>query len=153
MAPTVLSNVMRAAPRGARFLATASLILSVAACQNRGSGDATADNAAPPPKAAVRHALRAVGTEPGWMADIDSGRTPAMRLTLDYGERTLTVPSATPLAGEPGLTGKTGEGQAVTLRYQQAACSDGMSDREYPITVTLAVGATTYQGCGEIPEP
>lgn len=93
-------------------------------------------------------AFRGVGNEPGWFVEVDQGGAPALRATLDYGERTLEVARMQPLASAPGFTGKTANGTAVVLRIQREACSDGMSDERYPASVELTVGEQRYRGCG-----
>jgi len=91
--------------------------------------------------------FRALGTEPGWTAEVDRGGTPAMRLVLAYGERRLTLARTTPLAGGAGFRGEA-EGIVAELRIIRESCSDGMSDAEYPASVVLTVGADTFRGCG-----
>ena len=90
--------------------------------------------------------LRAVGQEPGWIAELrEDGRLVA---SLDYGTRTLAVPAwrserngATVWRGEEGAL-------PVTLRYRDKDCRDAMSGEPFPGTVTLTVGEKTYRGCG-----
>lgn len=115
----------------------------LAACQG-----ATPQNRPAPPT--VLPGLRAVGNEPGWLVEVGPGETPAMRLTLDYGERKLDVAAATRI-GDEGYRGTAADGTAVELRYRREACSDGMSERDYPASVTLQVGARAYRGCAEFP--
>lgn len=93
-------------------------------------------------------AFRGIGNEPGWIVEVDQGGAPALRATLDYGERTLEAARMQPLAGAPGFTGKTTNGTAVVLRIQRGACSDGMSDERYPASVELMIGEQRYMGCG-----
>lgn len=54
----------------------------------------------------------------------------------------------TRFAGNNGV-GYSGEidGQAVHLALTPGACSDGMSDRTYPYSATLALGERTLFGC------
>lgn len=46
-----------------------------------------------------------------------------------------------------GLSG-TLDGAAFDMTVTPAACSDGMSDRTYPLTVTLSIGNEVREGCG-----
>ncbi|MGO1071700.1 hypothetical protein [Lysobacter sp. CA199] len=116
-----------------------------------------APSAAPPaPTAEPALALRAVGTEPGWLAEVRRSETKAgahaqIALQLDYGERKLQVPRASQTAD--GYAGQADDGSAVELGYRRERCSDGMSDREYPASVSLRVGDKRYQGCAEFPAP
>lgn len=122
---------------------------ALAACQG-----ATPQNRPAPPAAAVPPTalpgLRAVGNEPGWLVEVGPGDTPPMRLTLDYGERKLVVAAATRI-GEEGYKGTAADGTAVELRYRREACSDGMSEHDYPASVALQVGTQAYRGCAEFP--
>lgn len=93
--------------------------------------------------------LRAVGTEPGWSVEVGPGKTPTIRLDLDYGERKLVVRDATPLEDVSGYTGYTADGVWVSLAYRREQCSDGMSDRDYIASVELQVGDRQYRGCAE----
>ncbi|QCW26841.1 hypothetical protein FE772_15505 [Lysobacter enzymogenes] len=92
-------------------------------------------------------ALRAVGTEPGWLAEVGPGESPTIRLELDYGERKLVVRDATRLEDVSGYTGYTADGVWVSLNYRREQCSDGMSDRDYIASVELQVGDRHYRGC------
>ncbi|MEH6422105.1 hypothetical protein [Pseudomonas sp. CGJS7] len=96
-------------------------------------------------------ALRAVGTEPGWAAEVHSGEPARISLQLDYGERKLQVARAS--ATPDGYTGLADDGSAVNLSYRRETCSDGMSDRDYPASVSLQVGDKQYKGCAELPTP
>lgn len=57
--------------------------------------------------------------------------------------------AASRFAGNNGL-GFSGEldGAAVQVALTPGECSDGMSDRAYPYTATVAIGETTLYGCG-----
>jgi uncharacterized membrane protein len=39
-------------------------------------------------------------------------------------------------------------GQDLEMMVTELGCSDGMSDRTYPFTVTLKIGDETRNGCG-----
>lgn len=92
-------------------------------------------------------AFRAVGNEPGWMAEVDAGEAPAMRLVLDYGERRLTFPLISALSGGEGFRGEQ-DGVVAELRITREPCSDGMSDATYPASVVVTIGEQVYRGCG-----
>ena len=88
--------------------------------------------------------VRMTGTEPFWGA------------TLQGTELTYTTPdnpagdkiTVSRFAGRGGLgiSGATG-GKTLDLTITQSECSDGMSDRTYPYTVTLGIGDDFRQGC------
>jgi uncharacterized membrane protein len=89
--------------------------------------------------------LRFTGTEPFWGGQVSG-------TTLRY--ETLENPKGTTItvrrfAGNNGLafTG-TLAGAAFDMAVTEAPCSDGMSDRAYPFTVTLTVGDEMRSGCG-----
>lgn len=146
-------------------LAALPILLFLVACQ--ASDDASTDPvvqgepeaaavvtpgepASPWDAAAARGVVfRAVGNEPGWYAEVDGGPTPALRATLDYGDRTVTVPDAAALdGGASGYQGTATDGNHVVLRIRSETCSDGMSDRAYDNSVMLEVGDVAYRGCG-----
>ncbi|MDP3175734.1 MAG: hypothetical protein Q8M88_14985, partial [Phenylobacterium sp.] len=40
---------------------------------------------------------------------------------------------------------------ALQVRLRKTACSDGMSDREYPMSAEVRAGAETLTGCADAP--
>ena len=93
--------------------------------------------------------IKALGTEPFWGLDIEpeSAGQHAARFTspqdIDGSAFTLTR-----FAGNNGL-GFSGElnGKAVHIAITPGDCSDGMSDRGYPFTVTVALDDAVLRGC------
>ena len=120
----------------ARFLSAALLALVPLATP------AVAQRPAAP---APAPSYRALGTEPFWSLTIDR------RMTLDrVGQRALR--EAAPRARRiPG--GTRYAGRLMSVDVVRRACSDGMSDRRYPDTVTVRVGRTTLRGCGGVAAP
>ena len=43
--------------------------------------------------------------------------------------------------------GQTEQGQALSVTLIETACSDGMSDRTYPLTARVEIGAEVLNGC------
>lgn len=121
--------------------------LWLAACSAPAPGAREATPAAAPAPTPAGPALRAIGTEPGWLAEVGPGESPTIRLELDYGERKLVVRDATRLEEVSGYTGYTADGVWVSLNYRREQCSDGMSDRDYIASVELQVGDRHYRGC------
>ena len=89
--------------------------------------------------------LRAIGTEPFWSVEI----TPD---ALAYS----AVDSSGMRADNPGPTiqGTTAvyaaagsDGTALVVTLIATECSDGMSDRVYPLTARVEVGPQTLNGC------
>lgn len=115
-----------------------------------GEGPATGSGGQSPWESAKARGIvfRGVGNEPGWFVEVGQGDAPTLRATLDYGERQVEVPGASPRTGADGYTGKTADGVAVSLRITREDCSDGMSDERYPAAAEFQVGAQVYRGCG-----
>lgn len=91
-------------------------------------------------------AYRASGTEPFWALTID---TQQMRFE-PLGGRTITV--ATPKVIH-GLAGDIYRTLRLSVNVVHRRCSDGMSDRDWPDTVTVQAGGRTWQGCGGAAAP
>ena len=127
----------------------------VAACSGRPS--------APPPAAAPAAApagacmmqgserllvapLRAVGTEPFWGARIE-GRCVTYSHPDDQAGTRIWTRYAPGPGGGGTWSGALG-GRRFELRARpQPGCSDGMSDRRYPMAVDLLVGGERRSGC------
>lgn len=91
------------------------------------------------------------GNEPGWNVEL-ANDVPELDLTLDYGERQMTLPYQVATldngAGRVILT----SGQAArpfTLRIEAKSCFDDMSGQPWPARVTLSINGETYRGCGQ----
>ncbi|TIX49754.1 COG3650 family protein [Alteraurantiacibacter aquimixticola] len=85
------------------------------------------------------------GTEPFWNAEAVNG-------TLTYStpeDMAGTTIAVTRFAGRGGLS-FSGEldGKPLDVAVTPGTCSDGMSDRTYPLTVTLQLGDEQRNGCG-----
>ena len=89
--------------------------------------------------------LRAVGTEPFWGARIEGRCVTYSHPEDQAGTRIWTRYSAA--AGGGTWSGALG-GRRFELRTRAAPdCSDGMSDKKYPIAVELIVGGEHRKGC------
>jgi uncharacterized membrane protein len=92
--------------------------------------------------------LRAVGTEPFWGARIEGRCVTYSHPDDQKGTRVWT--RYTPGAGGGGTWSGNLRGKPFELRARpQAGCSDGMSDRRYPMAVDLVVGGEKRSGCAE----
>jgi uncharacterized membrane protein len=92
-------------------------------------------------------AVRAVGTEPFWNARVE-GRC----VTYSHPEDQKGTRVWTRFAAAPGGGTWTGRlsGRPFVLRIRpEPGCSDGMSDRRYPLAAELSVGGETRRGCAE----
>lgn len=126
--------------RGAALAAA----LAVAACTPQ-SGDQITTETAPYDGIAEEETITLGGTEPFW--GITIAQDIATYTTPENAEGTVFEVSR--FAGNNGL-GFTGrlEGADVTITVTPGECSDGMSDRTYPFTATVAIGEERLAGCG-----
>ncbi|MBO6642587.1 hypothetical protein [Altererythrobacter sp.] len=88
--------------------------------------------------------INALGNEPFWSAKIE-----AEKLTYTTPENMAgDVVAVKRFAGNGGL-GISGElaGAPLHMAVTPGECSDTMSDRSYPFTVTLTLGETQLNGC------
>lgn len=128
-----------------RTIASTVLVATlVAAC-----APAPQDSAAVP--GATSPGFRAIGQEPGWLAEVAPGDAPAIRLLLDYGERRLSLQRSTRFGGDGdrtfGYRGTAGD-LTVELRIHRETCHDAMSGEAFETRVELLVGETRFDGCG-----
>ena len=88
--------------------------------------------------------IRFVGTEPFWGGEVSGG---SLTYSTPENQNGTTI-AIERFAGNNGL-GLSGmfEGQAFDMTVTPGECSDGMSDRAYPFTVTLKIGAEQRSGC------
>lgn len=89
-------------------------------------------------------AFHALGTEPFWSASVD-GRT--LVWSTPEQPNGVTVP-VTRSDGDGVATYKgVIADQPLTLEVRRETCSDGMSDRVYPLSVKRRLGADSQVGC------
>lgn len=143
--------------RNAIILGAAALLAS--ACQPAGSPAAPAAggaNAGAAPTGIVssqgaafeaiapEETIRFVGTEPFWGGAVTGGEMVYSTPENQAGD-TIAVSR---FAGNNGLGfSGTYNGAPLDVTVTPGACSDGMSDRSYPFTVTLKLGAAQRAGC------
>jgi uncharacterized membrane protein len=91
--------------------------------------------------------VRALGTEPFWGVDVADG---ALTLTgVDRPEQRFET-GAPELVGTTAVwRGAAADGTTATLTLIATECSDGMSDRVYPLTARFETGETELAGCAE----
>lgn len=130
-------------------IAIPAVVLLAACNPHGGARDATTPGDGAKTKAyagiGAGDTLRFAGTEPFW-----GGSVTGAALTYTTPEQPKGAAIAVQrFAGNNGLSfsGKLGE-QAFDMAVTEAPCSDGMSDRTYPFTVTLYVGGEMRSGCG-----
>ncbi|MBX9461139.1 MAG: hypothetical protein KL785_08695 [Brevundimonas sp.] len=110
------------------------------------AGCATAD----PPRLALGgvyldQPLRALGTEPFWAVEL---RPDVLIYSgVDRPQQRAPAPRRTVLAAHAIYRGATQTGASLVVTLTPVACSDGMSDRVYPLTAHVEIGAERLSGC------
>ena len=83
---------------------------------------------------------RAIGTEPFW--DLEIGRE---LIFTDRGNNvSVSDPAPAPINGVAGETYRT---QRLEVNIVHRQCSDGMSDRSYPLTAMVEISGEMLMGC------
>lgn len=122
----------------------------LAACSN--SGEAPTDEAPAAPATPtvlggvdLNQPLRALGTEPFWGVDI----TPQTLVYSAIDHPGLTAPNPGPtIQGTTAVYAASGpDGVMLVVTLIATECSDGMSDRVYPLTARVELGSETLNGC------
>lgn len=131
------------------FAAPAALLSMVvlAAC----SPPETPAESTPEPEPAVlggvdlNQPLRVLGTEPFWAVEI----TPAglVYSGADRPEQRAANPGPTIQGTTAVYASATDQGAALVVTLIATECSDGMSDRTYPLTARIEIGQETLNGC------
>ncbi|MBB3191460.1 MliC family protein [Halomonas cerina] len=91
------------------------------------------------------------GNEPGWSVSL-ANDVPKLTLSLDYGQRQVTLPYRVTTLDNGGGRVVLASGQAArpfTLRIEAKACFDDMSGHPWPARVTLELNGRQLQGCGQ----
>lgn len=98
-------------------------------------------------KAIPPNQIRAVGTEPFWAARIDGRCVTYMTPEDQKGTRIWTEFTG---SREQGVwTGFYANRRFVLRTRPEAGCSDGMSDKRYPLVVSVTVAGEQRTGCAE----
>ncbi len=119
---------------------------ALAACQSGTDSGVPGDSADTRPYAGIglSEVLKFTGTEPFWGGQV-SGTSLTYTTPENPDGQTITVKR---FAGRGGLSfSGTLEGQPVDMAVTPGECSDGMSDRTYPLVVTLRLRGETRNGC------
>lgn len=131
--------------------ASTALVLALAACHagpndGKGSSNAPGDSASTRPYGdiAASETLRFTGTEPFWGGSVTGNR---LIYSTPENQSGTTIPVER-FTGRNGLSfnGKLDGGDFI-MAVTPGACSDGMSDRNYPFTVMLRLAGETRNGC------
>lgn len=128
--------------------ALAVLILSLAACSEPAP---PAEAPAPPPEPVMlggvdlNQPVRVLGTEPFWSVEM----TPdALVYSTPEGEGLRSANPGPTVQGTTAVfAAATADGTALVVTLIATECSDGMSDRTYPLTARVEAGNETFNGC------
>ncbi len=91
--------------------------------------------------------LRGVGTEPFWAVQIEGRCVTYSHPDEQQGTRVWTHYAASATGGT--WSGALAGRPFILRTRAQSGCSDGMSDRRYPLAVELTVGGEQRSGCAE----
>ena len=93
----------------------------------------------------LRQPILVLGTEPFWTVEITSAQ---LRYHgLERPEQTASNPGPVFQGKTAVFTGRTQQNNALVITLIDADCSDGMSDRLYPLTAKVEIGGETLDGC------
>ena len=89
--------------------------------------------------------VRAVGTEPFWGVSIDTEAV--VYSGVDQAERRGANDGVVVQGTTATWSVQPAQGQPFTVTLMATECSDGMSDRLYPLTALVEMGETRLNGC------
>ena len=125
--------------------ALAAASLSLAGCTGSDSSNVTAEDAEVYDGITVDEVLYFGGTEPFWGGQV-SGERLTYTTPEDQDGQAIMVKRFAGLGGL-SFSGEMG-GEGFDMAVTPGECSDGMSDRTYPFTITLRLGEDVRNGCG-----
>ena len=91
--------------------------------------------------------LRALGTEPFWGVTISPESL--VYSGVDQAEQTAPNPGPEVQGTTAVYASATGGGAAMVVTLVATECSDGMSDRVYPLTARVELGELSLNGCAQ----
>ncbi|MGH9796478.1 MAG: META domain-containing protein [Candidatus Acidiferrales bacterium] len=92
--------------------------------------------------------FRAIGQEPGWVLELDQGRT--IRFIGDYGNTRVNIPAPEPVRDASGAVTYMARTEAhnLVLVVRETPCQDVMSGERFPYTATVTLDGKELKGCG-----
>lgn len=87
-----------------------------------------------------------IGTEPFWGVQFTTGSVSYSG--VDRPEQTAVRPAPVIQGTIATWTMTTGDGTELVVTLTETECSDGMSDRTYPLTAQVVIADETLNGCG-----
>lgn len=131
-----------------RSVLAALAILALAACS---PADDPAPPSAPPEPAPVLggvdlgQPIRALGTEPFWSVELTGAEM--VYTSPEPLEQRAPQPAPAIQGTTATWEAETADGTALRVTLIATECSDGMSDRTYPLTAMVKLGALELTGC------
>ena len=131
-----------------RRLFAALAVMALAACSP--AEEPASPPAEPPPPSVLggvdlARPVRALGTEPFWSVELTG--TEMVYTTPEPPERRAPQPSPVVQGTTATFESETADGVALRVTLVSTECSDGMSDRTYPLTAMVKVGDVELTGC------
>ena len=131
-----------------RLVLAALAALVLAACS-------PAEEPAPPPEAPepapvlggvdLGQPVRALGTEPFWSVELTG--TEMVYTAPEPPEQRAPQPNPVVQGTTATYEAETADGTALSVTLIATECSDGMSDRTYPLTAMVKLGERQLTGC------
>jgi uncharacterized membrane protein len=131
-----------------RPLFAALAVLALAACSPAEAPDQPDTPPAPTPVLGgvdLAGPLRALGTEPFWSVDLTG--TEMVYTTPEPPEQRAPRPDPLIQGTTATWEAETADGTTLKVTLIATECSDGMSDRTYPLTAMVKVGDRDLTGC------
>lgn len=132
-----------------RLLALAASALILSACsQGTETPAAPAEAPAPAPVLSgvdLTQPVRLVGTEPFWGIQLTGSEL--IYSGVDRPEQKAPQPLASVQGTVATLNTRSATGTVFDITLTATECSDGMSDRTFPLTAVVKVGDETLMGC------
>lgn len=131
-----------------RPLFAALAVLALAACSPAEAPDQPDTPPAPTPVLGgvdLAGPLRALGTEPFWSVDLTG--TEMVYTTPEPPEQRAPRPDPLIQGTTATWEAETADGTTFKVTLIATECSDGMSDRTYPLTAMVKVGDRDLTGC------
>ena len=132
-----------------RFALLAVPFVFLAACSQGDTRKAASTVEAPAPSLLggvdLNQPMRALGTEPFWSVAIT--RDAMVYTGIDRDEKRAANPQPVVQGTTAVYTAATSDGSAMVVTLIATECSDGMSDRIYPLTAKVELGEISLSGC------